>query len=45
MKNWMGKKGGIKVLEKAFSTDEYSQEDLEYIEQVLSRMSSHQRMP
>jgi len=37
---WMGKKGGIKTLEKAFSTDEYSQEDLKYIEQVLSRMSS-----
>ena len=37
---WMGKKGGIKILEKAFSTDEYSQEDLKYIEQVLSGMSS-----
>lgn len=37
---WMGKKGGIKGLEKAFSTDEYSQEDLEYIAQVLNMMSS-----
>ena len=37
---WMGKKGGIKSLEKAFSTDEYSQEDLQYIAQVLNMMSS-----
>ena len=32
----MGKVGGIKVLEKAFSTDEYSEEDLKYVEKVLN---------
>ena len=37
---WMGKKGGIKILEKAFSTDEYSEDDMKYIEQVLNMMSS-----
>ncbi|MDO5095514.1 MAG: alpha/beta hydrolase [Peptostreptococcaceae bacterium] len=36
---YMGKLGGIKLLQKAFSTDEYSNEDLQYIEKVLKRMS------
>lgn len=31
----MGKIGGLKLLEKAFSTDEYSKEDLQYIADVL----------
>ncbi len=35
----MGKVGGIKVLEKAFSTDEYSEEDLKYVEKVLNFIS------
>lgn len=35
----MGKIGGLKLLEKAFSTDEYSAEDLEYIAGVLHFMS------
>ena len=35
----MGKIGGIRLLEKAFSTDEYSREDLKYIENVLKTMS------
>ena len=35
----MGKVGGLKLLEKAFSTDEYADEDLEYINQVLKMMS------
>jgi len=32
---YMGKLGGIKLLEKAFSTDEYSDEDLKYVAGVL----------
>ena len=35
----MGKIGGLKLLEKAFSTDEYSDEDLKYISRVLKMMS------
>lgn len=37
---YMGKLGGIKMLEKAFSTDEYSKEDLKYIDKVLKFMSA-----
>ena len=33
------KAGGLKILEKAFSTDEYSKEDLEYLSGVLHFMS------
>ena len=36
----MGKLGGIKLLEKAFSTDDYSKEDLEYAAEVLRFMSA-----
>ena len=36
---FMGKLGGIKVLEKAFTTDEYSEDDLKYIEKVLKHIS------
>lgn len=36
---YMGKLGGIRLLEKAFSTDDYSEEDLKYIEKVLKFMS------
>lgn len=36
---YMGKLGGIRLLEKAFSTDDYSEEDLKYIEKVLKLMS------
>ena len=36
---WLGKLGGLKLLEKAFDTDEYSDEDLQYIADVL-RMTS-----
>lgn len=35
----MGKAGGLKLLEKAFSTDEYSEEDLQYLSKVLQNMS------
>ncbi len=35
----MGKLGGIRLLEKAFSTDEYSKEDLEYVAKVLKMIS------
>lgn len=35
----MGKVGGLGLLEKAFSTDEYSKEDLKYIAKVLGFMS------
>ena len=35
----MGKIGGLKLLEKAFSTDEYSKEDLQYIAKVLHFIS------
>ena len=37
---YMGKLGGIKLLEKAFSTDDYSEEDLRYIEKVLKYISA-----
>ena len=37
---YMGKLGGIRLLEKAFSTDEYSEEDLEYIADVLRDISA-----
>lgn len=37
----MGRKGGIKTLEKAFPTDEYSQEDLKYIEKVSNLRSMY----
>ena len=36
----MGKLGGVKLLEKAFSTDEYSEEDLQYVAKVLQMMSA-----
>lgn len=35
----MGKFGGLGLLEKAFSTDEYSKEDLKYIAKVLKFIS------
>lgn len=35
----MGKIGGLKLLEKAFSTDAYSDEDLKYLADVLHFMS------
>lgn len=35
----MGKIGGPKLLEKAFSTDEYSKDDLKYVAKVLKFMS------
>ncbi len=35
----MGKAGGLRLLEKAFSTDEYSDEDLKYLSGVLKMMS------
>ena len=37
---YMGKLGGIKLLEKAFTSDEYSEEDLRYIEKVLRFISA-----
>ncbi|MCR4713235.1 MAG: alpha/beta hydrolase [Treponemataceae bacterium] len=37
---WMGKLGGIGLLEKAFATDEYSQEDLEYVAEVFDFVSN-----
>lgn len=36
----MGKLGGIRLLEKAFTSDEYSEEDLRYIEKVLKFVSA-----
>ena len=36
----MGKLGGIKLLEKAFATDEYSREDLKYVAKILRMMSA-----
>ena len=35
----MGKAGGLKMLQKAFSTDDYSDEDLKYLSGVLKMMS------
>lgn len=37
---YMGKLGGIKILEKAFTSDEYSEDDLKYIEKVLKFISA-----
>ena len=37
---YMGKAGGLKLLEKAFSTDEYSEEDLQYVAKVLKHTSA-----
>ena len=37
---YAGKLGGVKLLEKAFSTDDYSPDDLRYIAKVLSFMSA-----
>ena len=37
---YMGKLGGIRLLEKAFTSDEYSEEDLKYIEKVLGFISA-----
>lgn len=37
---YIGKLGGIRLLEKTFSTDEYSKEDLEYVNKVLKFMSA-----
>ena len=37
---YMGKLGGIKLLEKAFSTDDYSEEDLKYAAGVLRMISA-----
>jgi pimeloyl-ACP methyl ester carboxylesterase len=34
-----GKLGGIKLLQKAFTTDEYSDEDLEYVAKILKFIS------
>ena len=36
----MGRIGGLKILQKAFSTDEYSEDDLQYIVKVLKHMSA-----
>jgi len=36
----LGKLGGIRILEKAFSTDEYSEEDLRYAADVLKMTSA-----
>lgn len=35
----IGRLGGIKILEKAFSTDDYSKEDLQYVADVLRHSS------
>ena len=35
----MGKAGGLKLLEKAFSSDDYSEDDLKYINSVLKMLS------
>ncbi len=37
---YMGKLGGVRLLEKAFTSDEYSEEDLKYIEKVLESISA-----
>ena len=37
---YMGKLGGIRLLEKAFTSDEYSEDDLKYIEKVLKLLSA-----
>ncbi|MCM1543543.1 MAG: alpha/beta hydrolase, partial [Blautia sp.] len=35
----LGKWGGVKLLEKVFSTDNYSKEDIQYVADVLKRSS------
>ena len=35
----LGRAGGVKLLEKAFATDEYSEEDLRYVSDVLRHCS------
>ena len=37
---YMGKLGGIRLLEKAFTSDDYSEDDLKYIEKVLKFVSA-----
>ena len=37
---YLGKLGGIRLLEKAFTSDEYSEDDLQYIEKVLRFVSA-----
>ncbi len=37
---YLGKLGGIRLLEKAFTTDEYPEEDLQYLGQVLKFISA-----
>jgi pimeloyl-ACP methyl ester carboxylesterase len=37
---YLGKLGGVKLLEKAFSTDQYSDEDIRYIDKVLKYVSA-----
>ena len=37
---YMGKLGGVKLLEKAFAADDYSDEDLQYIAKVLRFVSA-----
>jgi pimeloyl-ACP methyl ester carboxylesterase len=37
---YMGKLGGIKLLEKAFTSDEYTEDDLKYVEKVLEFLSA-----
>ncbi len=37
---YMGKLGGIKLLEKVFTSDEYSEEDLNYVRKVLKFISA-----
>ena len=36
----LGKAGGLKLLEKAFSTDDYSEADLQYVAKVLKHTSA-----
>ncbi len=37
---YLGKLGGIRLLKRAFSTDSYSKEDIQYIAMVLKQMSA-----
>ncbi len=37
---YLGKLGGIRLLEKAFSTDEYPEDDLKYVANVLKHMTA-----
>ena len=37
---YLGKLGGIRILEKAFTSDEYSEEDLKYLADVLGFISA-----